>query len=132
MTDTLLRRLLATTVWNLHDALLGASTPHQRRMSDYMNAPPRPGDLVMEISTCLMPDQDAHRFGRFVSVIEQQVPDLDAEEIAMCETAGEPLPTERVWTVEPEPGVTFRWVNARFVRVPEDVLSRVTGEWWRR
>jgi hypothetical protein len=68
VTDSIdIQRTLVRTIHNLYSALLcGQPTPLQRSILDYMTAPPRPGDLVMEISTIYMAERAFVRLGRLV------------------------------------------------------------------
>ena len=117
----------AYCVWS--SQLIGADIPsvHQRFE---MIKNPRPGDLVMEVSTIGFREHDRIRIGYLVKVVREKCPVPDGMTDAEYRGEFEPdeeLPTETVHyirlLVDGADGAECRWTNARFIRVVEDRKS---------
>ncbi len=81
---------------------------------------PKPGDLVVEISSLLRED-DRKRVGRLVSVTTEPLhSDIEWDKIKDTDWDGEKRPMEKVYRITLLwDGTECRWTNARFVRIPE-------------
>jgi hypothetical protein len=83
---------------------------------------PKIGELVMELSTVYLEDRDDVRFGYLLS--DQQEPMFTEEEWAEVKDQYERRPTERVIRIRSvKTGVEHCWTNAKFIRVPVELLS---------
>ena len=70
------------------------------------------GDMVLETSTMFQRSRDRHGIGWLVKKTREPFPGDWGDE--------EP-PLEDCWYIECLDGVIYRWTNADFVRVPEEV-----------
>ncbi len=110
----------AYCVWSA--VLCGNQNPRQQRMYERMKDY-KIGDLVMEISTIWFKGTDsrfdtsraASRIGVLKNKTREPFPDWDEEE------QGEPSPLEEVHYIETLDGRMFRWTNANFVAIPDDM-----------
>lgn len=96
---------------------------HSRGTSEWVNAAPRPGDLVVELSMHGWPTgtrgvDHKTRFGRY----------LGRETIAHKDEDGETW-DEVADVIVLYDGTVFRWTNARFARVPEGACLRTMVPW---
>lgn len=120
-----LTRLLYVNAYQTYlNTLHGGCSAAMTEWIGYVLRTPRPGHLVMEISTIYMPERDAHRFGRLLSRSREPMPrgpDLIPEDGA----------TEEIWRIELPDGTEYRWWNASFIRVLEEPLmgSALEREW---
>lgn len=114
-----LRRLLYVNAYQVYlGTLHSCGAPITRATHDVLTSP-RPGHLVMEISTIYMPERDEWRFGRLLRRVDE--PRYSADEWReQGARDDEPIPTQRAWYIELPDGREFRWDNAEFIRVLED------------
>jgi len=128
VTEVLLHMLAMSAYNGYNAALCGSPTPSQRSLIDFMSTEPEMGDLVMEASTVWYRERDSVRIGRLIGCVEEYVPNDDGEQPAEDEVSdyqahyAEPYPKERFWYIATPTGCMFRWNNARFLRLPEDIL----------
>ena len=113
------RRLLYVNAYQVYMGTLhSCSAPITRELAEIIRAP-RPGDLVMEISTIYMPERDEFRFGRLLRKVNE--PTRTQEEWA--EEGGrqdEAVPMQIVWYIELPDAREYRWHNAGFIRVLDE------------
>jgi len=72
----------------------------------------KPGQMVLETSTMFSRSSDRHGIGWLVKKTREPFPGDWGDE--------EP-PLEDCWYIECLDGIIYRWTNADFVRVPEDI-----------
>ena len=87
---------------------------------------PKPGDLVMEVTTHLMKSRDPlEGIGRLVAVGDAPYYATRDEARAAGIEDNEPIPTRQVWdiTLDFDDGRPFRWENAMFIKVKTDLGS---------
>ncbi len=126
--ETTYLRLLSVAVYELWSATgcIGTPVPRVREIAKWMHKP-APGQLVMETTTVWLPERDEARFGRLLAITSEPY-DWDPEDLA----PGEEIPERDVWHLVRADGSVFRWENASFVAVPEEIsgfMSRlVVGE----
>lgn len=114
-----LRRLLFVNAYQVYLATLhGCEARVTSALRDLLTDP-RPGHLVMEVSTIYYPDRDEARFGRLVRKVSEPA---YTREAWMKEGGAddESIPTVVAWYIEKEDGSQLRWTNASFIRVLED------------
>lgn len=100
------------------------ATGYSRGTSEWVNAPPKPGDLVVEMSMHGWPTgtrgvDHKTRFGRYLG---QETITHEADDD--CEAY-----TETADVIVLYDGTIFRWTNARFGRVPEIATLRTMIPW---
>jgi len=105
------RLLMATTVGNPAPAVakLYATLTH-----------PRPGDLVMEVTTIYAPREDADRFGRLIMVRDEVRPYPDDE---TAELNDHEVNRDTTTYIETFGGELRIWHNCEFIRVLEDLRN---------
>lgn len=126
-----LARMLIFSAYNLYSlTICGNPSPQNQAVGRYMRREPMMGQLVMEISTIGMRDRDVNRLGRLLSTTREEVVhrgDDPAQQAAWRDEflqGGEPVPTEKVWYIVTPDGRLFRWWNADFICVPEELCWR--------
>lgn len=113
--------LLKSTAYNLWQASLCEGPQLIRDLFQELRNP-QPGDLVMETTTHRMKNRDPlEGIGRLVSITREPTCSPEAWKESGAEE-GEPIPTERVWTIELifDAGRQFRWRNADFIKIKTD------------
>lgn len=116
---------IARLIRNL--TIVGSPCPIVGRISDWCNATPQPGDLVIETSSHRM---DADRVGLFERFEERVVCHHELKDVehpgclepGCAEWRSEcPRPERFVWIlVQRNPERRCRWHNARFMRLPKN------------
>lgn len=119
-------RSFAVTMYSLL-RVLGHGRPLKmdRDLKDFMTAEPSPGDLVMECTTIDQPEHDRRRFGVFVRSAWEILPVTPEDERQHSFNPHARRPAGRVSYIEgvgSESGQVHRWPDARFLRVPRDIV----------
>ena len=112
--------------YELWSATLCAGPQHIRDLFNELKDP-RPGDLVMEITTHFMQSRDPlEGIGTLVAVGQAPYYATREEARAAGLEDDEPIPTRQVWdiTLDFDDGRLFRWENAIFIKVK---TSRATA-----
>lgn len=117
-----LAREVATALYNAYSNTLVGRAPQcvfdlGDRFKDV-----RAGDLVVEVTTCLMrngrPAIDA--VGHLLRITEEPVDFGDPEFVWDEKAEGRPHPTERCYYIRTLDGREFRWTNASFISAPSE------------
>lgn len=81
-----------------------------------------PGQLVMEVTSLHQEAQNEYRIGHLLSVGMEPFHSDEEWEQVKAEWKGQPRPTEKVYRIRTlVHGTEFRWRNADFIRVPENL-----------
>lgn len=135
MTELQILRALAVAGYQAYSmSLVGNPAPSVRRYYERVTEP-RPGDLVLEITTFGRDPWAAAGLGELLEVTEEPIMSED-EHHAMIREGNyfkhpdekyDAVPIERVQYIEPlDPDLPrrFRWVNAEFIALPSDKIRR--------
>lgn len=113
-------RLLKLSAYTAYHATLVSGPKFTRDLFEELTHP-KPGDLVMEITTYRMNRNPLEGIGRLIG--EGSAPYFATREEAMAAgyTEDEKLPTRHVWDIalEFDDGRLFRWENASFIKIKE-------------
>lgn len=116
------KQLAIVSAYNLWLSSLNV-TPYLHRVFQFMSNP-KPGQLVMEISTIYCRDRDDTRLGRLLKTsMEPMYTREEARNHGYDDD--EPIPEKNYWYIDLifDKHRTFKWSNARFIAVPEDFLD---------
>lgn len=114
--------LLKITAYNVYKATLISGPKFTQDLFTELSEP-RPGDLVMEITTHRMKDRDPlEGIGRLVAVGYAPIFATREEATAAGYEEEEKIPERKVWdiTLDFADGRPFRWENASFIKIKED------------
>lgn len=122
-----LARLIAIGTYNAYShTLVGYGAPRIFELSDRLQDI-QIGDLIVEITTCLMPLRPAlDAVGVLLRITQEPVDFGDPDFVWNEEEEGRPHPTEKCTYIRTLDGREFRWTNASFVSVPAEHPMRTT------
>lgn len=126
-------RLIETLAYNLYrNTLIGNAPPNIQEAHDDLTHP-KPGDLVVEISTIYnqgargrdgMEPRGLCGIGRLVRKCSEPFCSMQEWIDVHGGEEAEPIPEEHVWYIllEFDDGREYRWTNAVFIKVPEGIF----------
>lgn len=112
--------LLRLNAYNLWSATLCAGPPKLTSLFDELRNP-KPGDLVMEVTTFWKTTRDPlEGIGRLQRIVRE--PTCTPEQWEENGNEDQPIPDQQIYyiTLDFDDGREFRWHNAMFVKVKED------------
>lgn len=116
-------RLIEINAYSVYTGtLIGNAPPAVKELFQRLKAP-RPGDLVLEITTLLTPAHDGERLGRLLRDVREPV--FTPEQLESYTEEGEDISdpyfsrTERVCYIQTMDGREIRWCNAKFIAVAD-------------
>lgn len=90
-------------------------SPMNAQFGRETSAPPRVGDLVIEVSGIYCGEFNPASIGRFVRQVHEPVPDWD-------DALGAPNPgDDYTYITRLDTGEEIRWENCRFARLPDSI-----------
>lgn len=118
----LLQLLIASAYAAYTSSLIGGPSIAHERFEFFKN--PKPGDLVMEVSSMFMRSHDAYRIGYLVSDAMEPYGTDEWWEENKADYDGK-RPQERTYRIKRLiGGEEFRWTNASMIRV----VTKIAGE----
>lgn len=124
MNKTQTAELLAANAYAVYRATcVGGACEFVRNLFEEIYHP-KVGDLVLEITTFRLPGRDVtQNLGRLIAIVNEPYFATKEDAYAAGYEPGEELPTIRRWVLKLEfdDGREFRWENAAFIKVLEQV-----------
>ncbi len=114
--------LIRIAAVNAYKASLVAGPAFTTNLFNELNSP-KPGDLVMEITTYRRPNRNPlEGIGRLLSITEVPYFKSREEAAAAGYNEDEPIPSRTVWELKMEfdDGQTTTWENASFIKIKEE------------
>ncbi len=116
--------LIKINAYNTYRATLIAGPKFTQELFKELSEP-KPGDLVMEVTTHRMKNLDPlEGIGRLVGVGDAPIFATREEATAAGYEPDEKIPERQVWdiTLDFDDGRAFRWENATFIKIKEDLV----------
>lgn len=99
--------------------LHGCDVPNRKKLYDALSNP-KVGDMVLEISTIYSEKHVGTRLGRLNKIAKEDFPYSEKDRQYFLEHDGR-VPQETAYYIELPDGTEFRWTNANFIKVLEDI-----------